>query len=123
MSIPLLSSAEIDAFRDVALQGMQDDVAIYRRSTISTDDGMTSEWAYLTTAKGWIYSVPTQHQSLVSGEIVTINTYRLFVPVGTDIAQGDKVKIGGHSQEYICSDTISENTWQAVLRVSLRFAE
>lgn len=121
MSIPLLSETEMDAFREVALQGMQDDVLIYRRATISTDDGMTNEWTYLATAKGWVYSVPTQRQNVVSGEIATINTYRLFVPVGTNIREGDKVKING--QEFIVSDTISESTWKALLRVSLRYAE
>jgi hypothetical protein len=123
MTIPLFSATEMQAFQDVALQGMQSQVTIYRRTTISTDDGMTSQWTQIGVVPGWIYSVPTQHQSLVSGEIATINTYRLFVPVGTDIAQSDKVLVLGQAQEFVVSDTIDENTWQAVLRVSLRFAE
>lgn len=123
MSTPLFSDNEMNDFRQVALQGMQDDITIYRRTTVSTVDGMSSVWALLTTVKGWIYGTPTQHQELVSGVIATVNTYRLFVPVGTDIQQSDKVMISGHTEEYMVADTVSENTWNAMLRVSLRFAE
>ena len=123
MTIPLLTPAELEDFRQVAFQGMKDDITILRRTTVSTPDGMSSTWATLGTVKGWIYSTPTQHQELVSGVIATVNTFRLFVPVGTDINQSDKVLISGHTQEYWVADVVAENTWNAMLRVSLRFAE
>jgi hypothetical protein len=120
---PLLSDIELNAFRDVALQGMQTTVVIWRRSTVRTDDGWQDVWAQGATVAAWIYSTPTAVQSEVSGKIVTINTYRMFVPVGTDIIASDRVVDTASGQTYICSDTIGENTWNAMLRVSLRFAE
>lgn len=121
MSAPLLTDIEINAFRDVALQGMQTPAAIWRRATVKTDDGWESTWTLNANVLCWIYSTPTAVQDEVSGKIVTINTYRAFFPVGTDIIASDKVVATG--QEYIVSDTIAENTWNAMLRVSLRFAE
>jgi hypothetical protein len=118
---PLLSDVEIAAFRDVALQGMQTSISIYRRTTVETDDGQKSVWAFSSNVMAWIYSTPTAVQTEVSGKIVTINTYRMFCPVGTDIIASDQVVDG--TQTYIVSDSIAENTWNAMLRVSLRFAE
>jgi hypothetical protein len=120
---PLFSATEMAAFRDVALQGMQTPCSIYRRSTVETDDGQQSVWAFSSSVMGWIYSTPTAVQSEVSGKIVTINTYRAFFPVGTDIIASDRVVDLDSGQTYITSDTIAENTWNAMLRASLRFAE
>jgi hypothetical protein len=119
---PLLTDIEMAAFRAVAEQGMQTPLAIWRRATVKTDDGWESAWRHAADTMSWIYSTPTAVQDEVSGKIVTINTYRCFVPVGTDIIASDKV-VDPNGQEYIVSDTISENTWPAMLRVSLRFAE
>jgi len=121
MSTPLVSDAEMAALRGVAEMGMQTTVSIYRRSTVQTDDGQESAWTLNGTAMGWVYSTPTPAITLVSGEMALVNTYRLFVPVGTDIASGDHAVIG--SQTYIVSDTTVESTWLPLLRCSLRFAE
>ena len=123
MTTPLLTDTEMAAFRDVALQGMQTQVSIYRRTTVKTDDGWESSWALAGTAFCWIYSTPTAVQDEVSGKIVTINNYRAFFPIGTDLQASDKVVDGRNGQEYLCSDTIVENTWAPMLRASLRFAE
>jgi hypothetical protein len=123
VSAPLLSDTELAAFRDVALQGMQTPIDIWRRASVETDDGQASVWAYSSSTQAWIYSTPTAVQSEVSGKIVTINTYRMFCPVGTDIVASDRVVDGNSGQTYIVSDTIAENTWNAMLRVSLRYAE
>jgi len=71
-----------------------------------------------TTVKGWFYSTPTPVQTEEAGAIVTVNTYRMFVPVGTDITDGDEVTVGG--EVYSVSDTTVESTWQAMLTCSLR---
>ena len=123
MTTPLLTDTEMNAFRAAALQGMQTPCTIWRRTTVKTDDGWESTYALSSTTKCWIYSTPTAVQDEVSGKIVTINTYRAFFPVDTDIIASDKVVDGVTGQEYLTSDTISENTWNAMLRVSLRFAE
>ena len=69
-------------------------------------------------------SVPEQSKSAAqnvntAGALVTVNTYRLYLPVGTDIKVGDEVVVGG-DDVYIVSDTTAESTWMAVLECSLR---
>ena len=121
MTAPLISDSEMAALRGVAESGMQTDVAIYQRTTVQTDDGQESVWTLGSMVKGWLYSTPTPVITLVSGEMTTVNTYRLFVPVGTAISPGDHAVIG--AQTFIVSDTTRESTWQPLLRCSLRFAE
>lgn len=121
MTTPLVSDSEMAALRQFGLQGMQTDVAIWARTTVQTEDGQEDTWAYARTVKGWLHSDPTPTITLVSGEMATVNTYRLFLPVGTAILPGDHAVIGG--QTFIVSDTTAESTWQPMLRVSLRLAE
>lgn len=121
MAQPLLSAAEMGALREVAEMGMQTPVTIMVRSTTSTDDGQESSWAVSGSAMGWLYSTPTPVITMVSGMMATVNTYRLFLPVGTAIAAGDHVVIGG--QTFTVSDTTAESTWLPLLRCSLRLAE
>ena len=121
MTTPLISDSELAALRGTAEMGMQTDVTVNRRTTVQTDDGQESVWAFLVTVKGWIYSTPTPTITLVSGEMALVNTYRLFVPVDTNIQSGDHAVIGGKT--FIVSDTIAESTWLPLLRCSLRYAE
>lgn len=121
MSAPLVSDSEMAALRSLGLQGMQTSVSIERRTTVTTADGQESAWTALSTVDGWLHSEPTPLQTIVSGEITTVNTYRLFLPVGTDILPGDHAVIG--DKTFLVSDTTAESTWQPMLRVSLRFAE
>lgn len=120
---PLLTDTELAAFRDVALQGMQTPVTILVRSSVKTDDGWENVYVDAGDTTCWIYSEPTAVQSEVSGKIVTINTYRAYFPIGTVLSASDLVVDGRTGMQYICSDTIAENTWAPMLRASLRFAE
>lgn len=117
----LLSAAELAAVQDVAMSGMQTDVTLSTRTTVSTDDGQQSTWTTGVTVKGWLHSTPTPVITVVSGVMATLNTYRLFLPVGTVVSPGDHAVIG--SQTYIVSDTTNDETWPALLRCSLRLAE
>lgn len=121
MSTPLVSDSELAALRDVAEMGMQTDVAIHARSKEKTDNGQRDMWTYSTTVKGWLNSTPTPVITQVSGEMATVNTYRLFLPVATAIRPGDHAVIGGVT--FIVSDTTGESTWNPLLRCSLRLAE
>jgi hypothetical protein len=121
MTTPLVSASEMAALQDLALTGMQTPVAIYDRSTVETADGQEDIWTYGRTVNGWLHSTPTPMITLVSGEMVTVNTYRLFLPVDTTILAGDHVTIG--AKNYVVSDTTEEDTWQPLLNVSLRLAE
>lgn len=119
----LISDAEMVSLRDVAALGMQTPVSIYKRATNVTADGQQSGWATTaaSTVNGWLYSSPTPQISIVGAEEALVNTYRLFVPVGTDIESGDHVVIGGAM--FTCSDTNVESTHLPLLRCSLRRVE
>lgn len=125
-----LTENQLEHVRDVAKLGMITPITIYRRSeaTPPADDygddylsfTQTSE-SRKTTVKGWFYSTPAAMQDTDTGAIVTANTYRLFVPVGTDISTGDTVMVG--SDEYTVSDTTVEGTWLPLLTANLRKRE
>lgn len=110
--------------------GMQTEVTIYRRTATSglevTDDPYGSSVSFVeqetsTVVLGMLHSVPTPVAELDAGQLVTVNTYRLWVPVETDVRPGDRVVIG--SSTYVVADTTADETWPAFLGVSLRLAE
>jgi len=126
------SSTELASIREVAELGMQTEVTIRRRRVLDEDE---PESVYGDDAEvweeplnydeslcmGWLWSSPSPVLTVVGGKTVLLNTYRLSVPVGTDIRSGDRVTIEGN--EFIVSDTVAESTWLAMLKVSLRRAE
>lgn len=119
----------------MARLGIVDDIEVRRRTPITDpsspqnaygDDGLE----YIDTVdsrrhwvKGWLHSTPAQVQEVDSGAVVTINTYTLRVPVGTDIENGDEVVLGGDT--YVVSSTNKENTWtgQVIIDCNLRKRE
>lgn len=124
MMAGLLSSSQLAAVQEVALRGMQTQVTIKRRVTVDSDYGDGESVTYQTvvaTTKGWFYSRPTPVQDDDSGSLTTVNTYRLYLPVGTDVRVGDLVIVG--QTAYVVSDTTAESTWLALLNVSLRKRE
>jgi len=77
-----------------------------------------------TNVNGWFHSTPTPVQEVDMGQIVTVNTYRLFLPVGTDIRVGDHVHVATNpTDDYTVSDTTGEGTWLPLLTCSLRKKE
>jgi hypothetical protein len=127
----LLSADQLAAVQRVAVRGMTTPVEILRR----TDSSVTAENAYgddaltfvetsesaVANVLGWLFSEPTAVQQTDTGAVITVNTYRLYVPVGTDILPGDRVNVG--EQTFTVSDTTRESTWPALLNVSLRLRE
>lgn len=119
----------------IARLGIVDDIEVRRRTPITDpaapqnaygDDGLE----YIDTTdsrrhwvKGWLHSTPAQVQEIDSGAIVTVNTYTLRVPVGTDIENGDEVILGGDT--YVVSSTNKENTWtgRVIIDCNLRKRE
>jgi hypothetical protein len=122
---PLVPPHVLTQVRLVAEQGMQTMVTIRRRSVVVSDYGDDSVEFTETHetmdhgVKGWFYSTPTPVQEVNAGALVTVNTYRLYVPVGTDVVPGDEVLVGDDGV-YIVSDTTAESTWLAMLECSLR---
>lgn len=130
----LLSDAQLAAVQNVAKLGMQTDVTIWPRSTTTglevTDGPYGSSVSFselpetateTATVKGMFHSQPTPTPDVDSGQLVTVNTFRLWVPVGTRIYPGDQVVITGNT--YQVTDTTADETWPAFLECSLRRAE
>ena len=126
-----LTDNQLQRVRDMALLGMITPIVIERRSEGAIPAGgdygddflaytQTTE-TRRTEVKGWFNSTPTPTQDVDTGMIVTVNTYRLFLPVGTDILPGDHVHVG--AEDYTVSDTTAEGTWLPLLTCSLRKRE
>lgn len=120
---PFFSEAQLHQLREVTLSGLQTPITIKRRSTTDSVYGDDEDVVYTTvgTAKAWLYSTPTPVQRADTGSVITVNTYRMYVPYGANILPGDEVT--APSGTYIVSDTTGESTWQAMLVCSLRKRE
>jgi hypothetical protein len=130
-----LTENQMVRIRDVALLGMITPVTIERRS--ESDPPVDADYgddylAYATTSesrrtevRGWFRSTPTPQQTVDNGQVVTVNTYRLLLPVGTDIKPGDHVHVGNADprDDYTVSDTTAEGSWLPLLACSLRKRE
>lgn len=120
--------------RDLAMLGMITPVTIERRSEGPIPPGgdygddflsydLTNETRRFQ-VKGWFQSTPTPVQQVDTGQIVTVNTYRLFLPVGTDVRTGDHVHVAINPiDDYTVSDTTAEGSWLPLLTCSLRKKE
>lgn len=112
--------------------GMVDDVEVLRRTDVAATDPSNDygddTLDYIATqdsrrhwVKGWVFSTPAQQQEVDSGAIITVNTYVLRVPVGTDIKVGDNVIVRG--DQYTVASTNRENTWLPMIDCNLRKRE
>jgi hypothetical protein len=130
----LLTQNQLNQIRGLAMLGMVTPLTIERRSEAPPPAGgdygddflaysITSE-TRRTQVQGWFYSTPTPTQDVDTGMVVTVNTYRLFLPVGTDIKVGDHVHVDTNPKDdYTVSDTTAEGTWLPLLTCSLRKRE
>lgn len=131
MPSTLLTARQLRAIQKTAVLGMQTDVKIFRSTPDSgldlTDDpygssvGTPAEISPAVGVHGWLHSTPTPMASIDAGQIITVNTYRLWVPVDTDILPRDRVVINENT--YVVTDTTADSTWPALLSCSLRLAE
>jgi hypothetical protein len=129
----LLTQGQLAAVRRAAVLGMTTPIVIERRSEGAIPSGGDYGDDFLeftettesrrTSVLGWFYSTPTPMQDVDTGVVVTSNTYRLYLPVGTDIDVGDHVFVGSNPDAYTVSDTTRESTWGALLEVSMRRRE
>lgn len=122
--MPLVSTGQLTSLRSVIESGMVTDVTIYHRVAADNvyGDDQTETWPGTgTTVKGWLRTVPEGTIDVVSGVQADVSLYRLFLPVGTNVKNNDRVKIGGDS--YVVTDTNKESTYQVALKCSLRRAE
>lgn len=119
----LLSSSELGTLQVWAEVGMNDTITIQRPTQTDSSFGDDEVVTYTTvgTSKAWFRSTPTPVATADTGVLITVNTYRLLVPVGTDILPKDQVLVGGDT--YLVTDTNAESTWKPSTRVSLRRRE
>lgn len=119
----LLSTSQLTALRSVVRSGMVTPVTILKRtvadSPFSDDDA--ESFPEGETVDGWLRDVPTGTIDVVSGIMATPGTYRLFLPLGTDVTNGDRVRVGDNI--YVVQDTNDESTYKVTLRLTLNRAE
>jgi hypothetical protein len=123
---PLLSAAQMAAIQTVGESGMTADVEIFHESIDLgldlTDDEYgskaTIEEVSSTAVKGWLVGRWSDTRNQNGGDIDTTGVYRLRLPVGTEIAPGDRVDISSNSYSVI--DVGNDQTWQEWLTCVLR---
>lgn len=121
--VGFFTTTELGYLRKTAEISLVDDVDIWPRSVVDNvyEDSGDETYEYRETVKGWIFSSPTAGAESVAGIIGTLNSYRIFMPVGTEVHSGDHLKIKGQFFELI--DTVDESTWLPILRCSARRLE
>ena len=120
---PLLSPKMLALMQKHARRGMQTQVQIQRPvfgSDIRGDDEYDRDPNVIGSTLGWLHSKPTREMTQ-DGGIVTVNTYRLNLPVGTDIRPRDRCLINDNI--YVVVDTTADETWPTMLDCSLRLRE
>jgi hypothetical protein len=142
MAQPFFSAAEVAALEQVALTGMQTDISI-SASTPTDSGGISASNDYgddvvtypVVTdpanpsnpliVKAWLWQQPTPVAVADTDQIVTVNTVRMYVPLGTPVKVGDTVHVVNdpNAIDYVVADTNAEITWKAWLTCSLRELE
>lgn len=128
----LLTDGQLLSIQKVAELGMQTDVTIMRQTVttgLETADGpygSSISHASATdesnvTVKGMLHSVPDNVLTVDSGQLVAVHQHRLWLPVGTEVAPGDHLLIGG--TEYVVNDTNADETWPAYLGLMVKTLE
>jgi hypothetical protein len=128
--LKLLSEQQMEGVRRVAEMAMTTPITIMRRTgdvglDLSDDPyGGSVSFSDVTPhigCLGWLHSTPTPVAVMDAGALITVNTYRLFVPHDIDIRPGDHVVV--NADTYVVSDTTADETWPALLSCTLRLRE
>lgn len=120
----LVSDSQMAQLRTVAEMGMQSAVVITKRTFDDTNpytDDEVVATEYTIETYGWLRSTPAGDIRSIDHMQAVVSSHRLFVPVGTDIATGDKVMVDGI--EFTVQDTSVESTWKTVIRCVLERIE
>lgn len=121
----LVSDAEMSALQEIAEIGMADTCTILTQTNETGGLEGDTDYEYTessVTVKCWLWETLASDNAEITGGVEAITTaYRLFLPVGTPIENGDRVVVKGET--YTVLATNAENTYRPVLRVSLRRAE
>jgi len=115
----------MQALSKVVEEGMITDVTIVNHTTadnpFSDDEYVQETVSQRQTVKGWLREVPAGTIDVVSGVMASVGIYRLFLPIGTQIQNGDRVIV--NNEQYVVEDTNDDTSYQVTLKVSLKRAE
>lgn len=119
----LVSDSQMVALRSVAKLGMQTDVLILKRTAADDPfgDDSTPTWTPAETVKGWLRGAVAGEIRQAGAMTGLVAGYRLFVPIGTDVHNGDRVRIEGN--DFTVQDTNIESTWRVVMRCEVERVE
>lgn len=136
-ALAFFDQSELEAIGESVLPGLQTDVTIKRKSvTTPTDPNVDygdDDVSYATVAnpdgspfqttvvKGWLWQQVTQAAGEDESQLVTVGTYRLYLPRSTNIQPHDEVEIAGEA--YDVSDTNADITFLGWVNCSLRRLE
>ncbi len=115
----LLTSSQLNALSKLVKQGMTTTITIWDKVDVESPTGVSETWVERSESTvGWLHSTPTPVMTVGNGLQGTVNTHRLYVELGTDIENGDRVYVG--NDRFTVEDTTHEDTIQAMLTVALR---
>lgn len=121
----LVSDSEMAALQDLAESGMTTSASVYHETVTAGEGGRVAAYSATLafTVLGWFtaFTGASARTGINAGEAGTAETYRLLVPPGTDIRNGDKVVVGGTT--FFVQSTSAENTYQPYLAAFMRLFE
>lgn len=116
---PLVTPGMLTALRGFAYAGLQTEVHILRRQTMSNPYGDDSEaWVETAQTWGWFKQMNDPYIREEVGVASTTGVFRLELPVGIELDVGDMVGVEG--AEYMVENTSVEDTVQVFLEAYVR---
>ena len=123
----LITTKQMEAIRAMAQKGMISTVEIYRRDAVvptgSNDYGDNVEYNETTesrraTVQGWLYTASATGPEVDNAAIVTDQMWALRLPIGTEIATGDRVVVDGSDFYVVSTDKVK--TYAPYITANLR---
>lgn len=111
----LLKLSQLRKIQAIGELGMNQVIEIYPKADQAKDpsnpygDDIVEFASAPVTTKGWLVTKPTERFTIGEGQVRTIATHVLRVPVGTSILAGDRVKVG--DEEFTVTDATNEQSW------------
>lgn len=114
MTRALLTDKQLRNIQAIGERGMNIRVDIHPRAAQTKDPDHPYgdeiiEYGTVVSVKGWLVTKPTERLDAGGGEVRTISTHQLRVPVGTVIKAGDRVTVG--TETFVVTDATNEQSW------------
>lgn len=115
---PLVSPAQLAGLRAVGARGFDTEVIIMRTLQTETPFGSDDVWATVDIVDGWLREMSNTKVGETVYVLSSTGTYRLHLPVGTDIVSGDEVIVDDGT--YSVQNVNTENTLKVFTTAQLR---